>query len=69
MEAIKGTKVKGKTIPTGHVVDCRNWLEFAIVEHLVKGDRIAYRVPDIDFVEPEKLESGRECPCLPLEDT
>ena len=56
MEVIKGTRVKAMKIPHGRLVDCRNWLEFAITEHLRGADKVTYRVPDID--ETADLDVG-----------
>lgn len=51
MDEQTGTKIRGMTVKQGHKVDCRDWLEFAILEVKYDGIRVRY------------LEFDKEKPC------
>jgi hypothetical protein len=60
MEEITGTKIRAMTVREGHIVDCRNWLEFAIIGHRYDGDRVRYRIPEkLDDVAEDSVESDQ----------
>lgn len=55
MKESPGTTLRAKTVKQGHVVDCRSWLEFAILEVRYDGIRVRYREFDKD--SPDGVES------------
>lgn len=59
MESIPGTQIGKRSIKQGHPVDCRGWLEFAIVEVLYNKIKLEYRILEkIDTGEPKGVESA-----------
>jgi hypothetical protein len=55
MKEIPGTKLRAMKVKQGHPVDCREWLEFAILEIKYDGIRVRYR--KLDAMAAKAVES------------
>jgi len=60
MDATEGTKIRAVTVEQGQTVNCRDWLECAVVDVTWHGVRIRYRVFDTDT--PNMVESPQPAP-------
>jgi len=60
MDAKTGTRLLARTIKEGQVIDCRDWLEFAVLEVKYNGIRVRYREFDKHCTQSLQLPADRK---------
>ena len=55
-ERMEQTHERTHELRRGQVVDCRSWVEFAIVESTIRGHKVRFR-EKVDPTEPDGVES------------